>query len=130
MWVVPRRKLPSFLNIFRMSRPLAKLGARVAIEFSQSTLLVLASSAMTWLLLVGVSLQSLAKQMMFCPDIGAVTDARSSAVSEREIGESMAIADACINSIQALVNHGRSTGRLLQTGARRRESWRCSPSAT
>src|SRR4051812_37707101 len=69
MWRLPRKKLPSFLKIFLMSRPLVRLGARVAMELSQTTLLVLASSIITWLLLVGVSDQSLAKQIMFWPII-------------------------------------------------------------
>src|SRR5579862_517162 len=68
MRVGPFKKPASFLNIFLISRPLARLGVRVAMELSHKTLLALASSAITWLLLVGVSLQSLAKQMMFWPE--------------------------------------------------------------
>ena len=43
---------------------------RVAIESSQRTWLSRAIIFMTWLLLVGSSVQSFAKQMMFSPFIG------------------------------------------------------------
>jgi hypothetical protein len=62
-------KALSFRPILRTSDPLVKVGVRVVIELSHSTLLRSASRRMTWLLLVGSSLQSLAKQTMFWPVI-------------------------------------------------------------
>src|SRR6202044_3872264 len=65
----PSEKLFSLRPIFCRSRPLVNVGVRVEIEFSHRTRLSFASNRMTWLLLVGSSLQSLAKQMMFSPVI-------------------------------------------------------------
>jgi hypothetical protein len=61
----PRAKLRSFLTILPTSPPFVKSGRRVAIELSHRTWLVLARILITWLLLVGSSNQSLAKQTMF-----------------------------------------------------------------
>ena len=58
----PSAKLRSFFPIFERSRELVNDGARVAIELSQRTRLSFASIRITWLLLVGSSVQSFAKQ--------------------------------------------------------------------
>src|SRR5262249_807859 len=60
--VGPFAKLTTLSRIFLRSRPLVSFGVRVAILFNHSTLLSRASIRITWLLLVGSSLQSFAKQ--------------------------------------------------------------------
>src|SRR5213076_2311995 len=55
--------------IFFRSRPLRRFGVRVPTEFSQRTRLFFPRSRMMWLLLVGFSSQSFAKQMISWSDM-------------------------------------------------------------
>src|SRR5258705_371161 len=67
----PAAPARSFARMRRRSRPLA-VGRRMPIELTQSTRFRRASRRITWLLLVGWSSQSFAKQTMSAPVIAAL----------------------------------------------------------